>query len=109
MGLITGKYTSADQFSENDIRKKNPNWLKYFKDGVPDPIMMEKLNAIRDILTSNGRSNIQGALAWILAMSDKHIPIPGFRTVEQITHNAQTLELPAMTESEVNEVQSLLA
>lgn len=108
MGLITGKYTDASQFDENDIRKVNPAWLKYFKNGQPDPVMMEKLNAIKEILASNGRSQIQGALAWNLAMSPQHIAIPGFRTLEQLTHNAETLQKAAMTEQELAHISELL-
>lgn len=109
MGLLTGKYTKSEQFSENDIRRRNPAWLKYFQGGEPNPEMMKKLDAIKDILCSHGRSTIQGALAWNLAKSDKHIPIPGFRTVEQITHNAETLHLPAMTAEELTEIERLLS
>ena len=108
MGLISGKYSSADQFNESDIRRNNPAWLKYFKDGIPNPIMMEKLNKIQDILTLHGRSSIQGALSWNLAKSPQHISIPGFRTVEQVTHNAKTLEFPPMTQEEVSEIDILL-
>lgn len=108
MGLVTGKYTQPDQFSENDIRRKNPEWLKIFQNGEPNPVMMKKLEAIKEILRSNGRSNIQGALAWILAMSPQHLTIPGFRNKEQLVHNAETLLLPAMTQGEVEEIQGLL-
>ena len=108
MGLVSGQYTKPDQFSEHDIRRNNPEWQKFFEKGVPNPEMMKKLNAIKDILSSNGRSTIQGALAWILAMSPQHVAIPGFRNKEQLLHNAETLQLPAMTRSELDEIQSLL-
>ncbi|WP_181873036.1 hypothetical protein [Fontibacillus phaseoli] len=46
------------------------DWLTYFKDGVPSPEMTKQLRAIREVLTSGGRSIVQGALAWIWARSN---------------------------------------
>ena len=109
MGLVSGKYTHPEQFSENDIRRNNPEWLKIFQNGEPNPVMMKKLDAIKEILSSNRRSKIQGALAWVLAMSPQHVAIPGFRTREQLIHNAETLLLPPMTQSELDEIQGLLS
>ena len=108
MGLVSGKYTHPEQFSENDIRRQNPEWLKIFEKGEPNPVMMKKLDAIKEILGSHGRSKIQGALAWILAMSPQHVAIPGFRNKEQLIHNAETLQLPPMTQQEVDEIQQLV-
>ena len=37
--------------------------------------------AVREILTSGGRSLVQGAIAWMWGRSFAAIPIPGIRTV----------------------------
>ena len=37
--------------------------------------------AVREILTSGGRSLVQGAIAWMWGRSSAAIPIPGIRTV----------------------------
>jgi len=70
------------------VAKKSPDWMKYFKDGLPNPEWAGKRDAIREILTSKGRSLAQGALAWNWARSEKTLPIPGFRTVAQVQENA---------------------
>ncbi len=38
MGLLTDRYTSTITISDNDVRgKKSPDWMKYFRDGKPNP------------------------------------------------------------------------
>jgi aryl-alcohol dehydrogenase-like predicted oxidoreductase len=98
MGLLTGKYSAETKPSADDVRGiKSPEWMKYFKDGKPNPEWMSKRDAIREILTSNGRSVSQGALAWIWARSPKTLPIPGFRTVEQVKENAAAMQFGPLT------------
>lgn len=108
MGLLSGKYGPGNQLAENDIRQISPDWMRYFKDGEPAPEMMRKFNAIRDILTSNGRSPVQGALAWIWGKSDITIPIPGFRTDRQITETAKAMAFGPLTESQLADIETLL-
>jgi len=108
MGLLSGKYHSADQLSMSDIRRISPDWMRYFKDGVPSPELSSKFNAIKEILTSNGRTAVQGALAWIWGTSDITLPIPGFRTPEQILENAKAMEFGALTKTQVNEINKII-
>lgn len=100
MGLLTGKYTAETKPSADDVRgEKSPEWMKYFKGGKPNPEWMAKCDAIREILTSRGRTLAQGALAWLWARSPQTIPIPGFRTVKQVEENAGAMAFgPLMTE-----------
>ena len=109
MGLLTGKYTANTQPSTDDVRgKKSPEWMKYFKNGVPSPEYLKKMEAVREILTSNGRSLPQGALAWLWARSEQTIPIPGFRTVKQVKENCGAMEFGPLAKEELNEVETLL-
>ena len=109
MGLLTGKYTASTQPSNDDVRgEKSPEWMQYFKDGKPNPEFLEKAEALREILTSDGRTLPQGALAWLWARSEKTIPIPGFRTVEQVEENCGALEYGPLTEKQMKEIQKLL-
>jgi aryl-alcohol dehydrogenase-like predicted oxidoreductase len=68
--------------------QKSPEWMKYFAIGQPSAAYMQKVDAVREILASNGRTVAQGALAWLWRRSPKNIPIPGFRTVKQVEENA---------------------
>lgn len=57
----------------DDIRRHPPAWLRWFHNGSPDPAFLARREAVRDILTSNGRTLAQGALAWIWARKlDQH-------------------------------------
>jgi len=109
MGLLTGKYTTNTKPSSDDVRgEKSPEWMEYFKDGKPNPEFLEKVEALREILTSNGRTLPQGALAWLWARSEQTIPIPGFRTVQQVEENCGALEHGPLTHEQMEEIQTLL-
>jgi aryl-alcohol dehydrogenase-like predicted oxidoreductase len=110
MGLLTDKYTADSKPSIDDVRgEKSPQWMKYFKGGKPSPEWLQKRDAVRDILTGNGRTVAQGALAWLWARSEKTLPIPGFRTVSQVQENAHALELGPLTQEQMRQVDSILA
>ncbi|MBB6637497.1 aldo/keto reductase [Cohnella thailandensis] len=111
MGLLTGKYSDAVTVDDpKDIRYRNDlDWLASFKDGIPSPEMIEQLRAIREVLTSGGRSLAQGALAWLWARSAVTIPIPGFRTVKQVAENAKAMEFGPLTEAEMRQMDQLLS
>lgn len=110
MGLLTGKYSGASKVGDpKDIRRRNDlEWLVYFKDGVPSPGMSERLQDLRGLLTSGGRTLTQGALAWLWAKSEWTIPIPGFRTVQQVTENAGALEHGPLTPQEMEQIERLI-
>jgi aryl-alcohol dehydrogenase-like predicted oxidoreductase len=109
MGLLTGKYTSVTKLSDDDVRgQKSPEWMKYFKDGKPNPEWMSMREAILEILTSEGRTVAQGALAWNWARSSQTIPIPGFRTVKQVEENAGAMEFGSLTPEQVNQINVIL-
>ncbi len=109
MGLLTGAYTPATQPSVDDVRgQHSPDWMKYFKHGKPNPEWLKKVEAVRDILTSQGRTLAQGALAWLWGRSPQTIPIPGFRTVAQVEDNCRALAQGALTPSEMQAIERLL-
>ncbi|HQY95050.1 aldo/keto reductase [Caldilinea sp.] len=109
MGLLTGKYTPATQPAGDDVRGVNsPQWMKYFQGGKPSPEWLAKMEAVREILTSNGRTLAQGALAWLWARSERTIPIPGFRTVAQVEENCRAMQFGPLTAGQMAEVETLL-
>ncbi len=109
MGLLTGKYTADTKASADDVRgEKSPDWMKYFTAGRPNPEWLTKRDAIREILTSGGRTVAQGALAWLWARSPQTIPIPGFRTVKQVQENTGAMEFGPLTPQQRREIAALL-
>jgi aryl-alcohol dehydrogenase-like predicted oxidoreductase len=101
-GALSGKYAKGAVFPQNDVR--NDSWSR---DHFFAPTL-DQLDKIRSILTSNGRSLVQGALAWILARSEKTIPIPGFKTVAQVEENAKAMELGPLTLDQMKEIDTIL-
>lgn len=107
-GFLSGKYTADSVMSKDDFRGAGHEWVGYFENGKPKQEFLDKLTAIREILTSNGRSLVQGALAWIWARSNKTIPIPGFKTVKQIEENCAAMQFGPLTTDQMREIDSLL-
>ena len=56
----------------------------------------------------DGRSYVQGALGWIWARSPRTIPVPGFRTIEQVEEDAQALRFGPLNKEQMGEVQRIL-
>lgn len=109
MGLLSGKYTAGSKLAENDVRGENaPSWMQYFKGGEPNPVFLEKLAAIRDLLTSDGRTLVQGALGWLWARSPKTVPIPGFRNPRQVKENAGAMAFGPLSDAAMQEIDRLL-
>jgi aryl-alcohol dehydrogenase-like predicted oxidoreductase len=82
--------------------------MKYFSDGRPSPQWLARVDAVRDVLTGGGRTLAQGALAWIWARSDRTVPIPGFRTVQQVEENAAAMQAGPLTAEQLTEIDILL-
>ena len=107
MGLLTGKFQESTRFPANDVRR-HVEWFEGFKEGKPNPEWLKKLDAIREILTSGGRTLTQGALAWIWGRSEKTIPIPGFKTVRQVEENATAMQFGPLNTEQMREIDALL-
>src|SRR5216683_295846 len=108
MGLISEKYGPDSRLPDDDVRGIQPEWMRYFEDGRPSPVWLARRDAIREILTSGGRSPVQGALAWIWARSALTIPIPGIRTMEQVQENAGALGYGPLSDGEMAEIDKIL-
>lgn len=108
MGILGGKYDSTAQFGNDDVRSRDHDWMGYFKDGKIAPDFLTRLNAVRDILTSQNRSLAQGALAWLWARSDRALPIPGFRTPDQVADLCGALDHGPLTPDQMAEIETLM-
>jgi aryl-alcohol dehydrogenase-like predicted oxidoreductase len=107
MGLLTGKFSPDSSFKDDDVRKV-ASWHPGFKNGKPTQKWLDSLETVREVLTNNGRTLAQGALAWIWSRSEKTIPIPGFRTVQQVAENCKALEYGPLTREQFLEVERIL-
>jgi len=109
MGLLSGKYDHGGVTDPEDVRGPNaPSWMRYFENGRPTQEFLDKVAAIRDILTADGRSLVQGSLSWIWARSGRSIPIPGFKSVKQVQENAGAMAYGALSREQMKEIDELL-
>lgn len=102
-GILTGKFTPDSTFPKDDVRSGTD---------FHNERMVERLQvveALREPFTSGGRTMAQGALAYIWALDPRMIPIPGFKTVEQVQQNAGAMEFGPLGEEELRQVQEIVA
>jgi aryl-alcohol dehydrogenase-like predicted oxidoreductase len=107
MGVLTGKYNADTHFAKDDVRSHAP-WYIWFKDGKPSREHLQKLEAVREILNSGGRTLAQGALAWIWGRSERTIPIPGFKNAQQAEENARAMAFGPLKPEQMEEIELLL-
>lgn len=105
MGLLGGRYDTARRPAEGDVRLDTP-WWDYF-DEASMPAWLERVAAVRELLTSGGRTLAQGSLCYLFGLGV--IPIPGARTPEQAQENAAALAHGPLDASAVAEIDALLA
>jgi aryl-alcohol dehydrogenase-like predicted oxidoreductase len=109
MGLLTGKYSDNTTLGGDDVRgTRAPDWMKYFKNGKPNPEYSTMIEAIREMLTTGGRTLTQGALAWLWGRSSLMVPIPGIRTVKQAEENAGAMKFGPLNPDQMQEIEQLL-
>lgn len=109
MGFLSGKFKKDTVIGKEDVRGAGHAWTEaVFKDGKPNSVALDKLDAIRDILTSGGRTLVQGSLAYLWAKSEVTIPIPGFKNIEQIKENAKSIEFGPLTQEQLMEIDKIL-
>lgn len=107
MGLLTGKYNLANRPAETDVRRDTPWWTYFDDDTMSD--WLRRLEAVREILTTDGRSLTQGALAYLWALDPIIIPLPGARTPEQVAEHAAAIAFGPLTDAARQEIDELLA
>jgi aryl-alcohol dehydrogenase-like predicted oxidoreductase len=103
MGLLTGKFDRDSSLPADDVRH---GWN--FRTG-DQAESLRRLDAIRELLTTDGRTLAQGALGWLWARSDVFVPIPGFKTVAQVEENAGALEFGPLPAEAMSQIEVVLA
>jgi aryl-alcohol dehydrogenase-like predicted oxidoreductase len=101
MGILTGKYRDGIELPEEDMRSRF-----FGHPGVRRDI--ERVEALRPVLTVGGRTLAQASLAWNWARSDKAIPIPGFKTERQVAENAAAMHYGPLNAEQMKRVDEIL-
>jgi aryl-alcohol dehydrogenase-like predicted oxidoreductase len=77
MGVLAGRWSPETKLAEGDPRAEWFQDQQFLK-------VLAWAHQIEPYLTRDGRSCAQGALGWIWARSPLTIPVPGFRSMEQM-------------------------
>jgi aryl-alcohol dehydrogenase-like predicted oxidoreductase len=101
MGVLSGKFTATTQLPAKDMRSEFFQHSPFIED-------LKRLEALKATLTAQGHTLPQAALAWILARHARTIPIPGFRTRQQVAENAETLELGPLSPEQMLQIEEIL-
>jgi aryl-alcohol dehydrogenase-like predicted oxidoreductase len=102
-GILTGKFNTTSTFPDNDIRSQ----VSFTEDRMAR--RLQTVNSLREVLTSGGRSMAQGALAYIWALDERMVPIPGFKTVKQVQENAAAMQFGPLAPGELAQVKQIVA
>lgn len=109
MGFLTGKFGAGARLSPTEVRGAGHGWVRFFREGQPHPEYLRRLDALRALLQTGGRTLAQGALGWILARSPNTFPIPGFKTEAQVRENLAAMEKGPLPASTMAEIDAILA
>ena len=101
-GILTGKFKPDSTFPADDIR-----FQVDFNEGVPAE-RLKQLDALRDVLTSRGHTLAQAALAYILTLDGRMVPIPGFKNVRQVEENAAAIQKGPLSEGQMEKIAEIL-
>jgi aryl-alcohol dehydrogenase-like predicted oxidoreductase len=105
-GLLSDTYAGGTPLAADDERRAGA-WSEYFHASV-HAAWVQRVAAVRAVLTEGGRTLAQGALGWVLARSARMVPIPGFTSSAQVAENAGTLRFGPLTDDQMVAVARLL-
>jgi aryl-alcohol dehydrogenase-like predicted oxidoreductase len=102
-GILSGKFRADSTFPENDER----HGLDFGEGRAA--FRLRQVEQLRGVLTRDGRSMTQAALSWILTLSDRTIPIPGFKSVVQVEELVAAADLALLEADQLELVDELAA
>jgi aryl-alcohol dehydrogenase-like predicted oxidoreductase len=108
MGLLGGKHDASTKFRADEVRGRTKTWMDYFADGRIKPEYTKRLANVRELLQSDGRTLAQGALCWLWARSQRTLPIPGFRTPDQVRDIVGSLSSAPLSAAVMSQIEVLI-
>jgi aryl-alcohol dehydrogenase-like predicted oxidoreductase len=87
-GFLTGQFKSPDDFAPDDFRKNHPRFQ-----GENFQKNLQLVDEVEAMAKEKGCTTAQLALAWVLAMGDDIVPIPGTKHVRYLDDNIGALEV----------------
>jgi aryl-alcohol dehydrogenase-like predicted oxidoreductase len=87
-GFLTGRFSSPDDFPEDDFRAHNPRFQ-----GENFYANLRLVERVREIAREKDATPGQLALAWVLRQGEDIVPIPGTKRRSYLEENVQAVEL----------------
>jgi aryl-alcohol dehydrogenase-like predicted oxidoreductase len=87
-GMLTGRFSSPDDFDEDDFRKTHPRFT-----GENFQRNLDLVERVREIASEKGVTPGQLALAWVLAQGEDIVPIPGTTSQKHLEENVAATEV----------------
>jgi aryl-alcohol dehydrogenase-like predicted oxidoreductase len=101
-GLLSGKFNADTTFPEDDGRRGID-----FREGLGAE-RLRQIEAMREIMTLDGRTMPQASLGYIWARSERTVPIPGFKSVAQVEENVAAINCGPLTQEQVRRIDEIM-
>ncbi|KAF7297116.1 Aldo-ket-red domain-containing protein [Mycena indigotica] len=101
-GLITGRFRSAADFGENDLRRSIP---RFSAENFPKNLALA--DAFKTLGEKYDATPAQTALAWLLAQDPHLVPIPGATALTRVEENSNAAFISLM-EQDVKDIRNFV-
>jgi aryl-alcohol dehydrogenase-like predicted oxidoreductase len=101
-GLLSGKFNADTTFPEDDGRRGID-----FREGLGAE-RLRQIEAMREIMTLDGRTMPQASLGYIWARSERTVPIPGFKSVAQVEENVAAINCGPLSQEQVRRIDEIM-
>jgi aryl-alcohol dehydrogenase-like predicted oxidoreductase len=92
-GFLTGQIKSPEDFPEDDFRRHHPRFTgENFQKNI------QLVHEVEAMAKEKGCTTAQLALAWVLAVGEDIVPIPGTKHVKYLDENIGALEVKLTAE-----------
>lgn len=107
-GMLTGKFSSQTEFTQDDHRNYNRNGSSFDVgetfSGVDYDLSLAAVEELNP-LVPEGWTMAQFALRWILMFDEVSCTIPGAKRPSQVTDNAAAADMPPLSEGTMEKIQ----
>lgn len=103
LGMLSGKFNLNTTFQEGDARRS------WDLQAGQTPQNLQRIRTIQKFFTEAGdaRTLVQIALAWIWTLSERTIPIPGFKTLVQVKENVDATEYGLLSREQMRKIDEI--
>jgi len=101
-GFLTGQIKKIDDLAEDDWRRSNPRFM-----GENFQKNLDLVAHVEKVAKRLGATPAQVALAWVLALGEHIIPIPGTKKVKYLEDNVGSVEV-VLSDADFAELSSIM-